>query len=57
MAGLGRYTVLNSNDLSNAMAYYKGGETITVTVQRMIDGQYQEVKLDVTLAFKKDQKN
>ncbi len=57
IVGIGRYTILNSNDLTNAMSYYKGGETVTVTVQRLIDGEYQKIDLDVTLAFKKDQRN
>lgn len=57
IVGIGRYTITDSSDLTNAMSYYKGGETVTVTVQRLIDGQYQEVKLEVTLAFKKNQKN
>lgn len=57
IVGVGRYTILNSNDLTNAMSYFKGGETVTVTVERLIDGQYQKIDLDVTLAFKKDQKN
>ena len=57
IVNVGRYTILNSNDLTNAMSYYKGGETVTVTVQRLIDGQYQKIDLEVTLAFKKDQKN
>lgn len=56
IVGIGRYTVLNSNDLTNAMSYYKGGETVTVTVQRLIDGQYQKIELEVTLAYKKLQK-
>jgi len=57
IVGIGRYTILNSNDLANAMSYYRGGETVTVTVQRLIDGEYQKIDLEVTLAFKKDQKN
>ena len=56
IVGVGRYTILNSNDLTNAMSYYKGGETVTVTVQRLIDGQYQKIELEVTLAYKKLQK-
>ena len=57
IVGLDRYTITDSTDLSNAMSYFKGGETVKVTVQRLNDGVYQEIELEVTLAFKKDQKN
>lgn len=57
IVGVDRYTILDSSDLSNAMAYFKGGDTVKVTVQRLIDGEYQKIELEVTLAFKKDQKN
>ena len=57
IVALDRYTITDSSDLSTAIAYFKGGQTVKVTVQRLIDGEYQKIDLDVTLAFKKDQKN
>lgn len=41
-------------DLSSIMNYYKGGTTVTLTVQRLVDGRYQEMKVSLTLGFKKD---
>lgn len=48
-------TEINSKeDLSNLMSYYKGGTTVTLTVQRLLDGRYQEIEIELTLGFKKD---
>lgn len=36
--------------LSNKLEYYKKGETITVTVARLSDGEYKEIELSLTLS-------
>ena len=54
VVGLDRYTILDTEDLTTALSYFRGGDTVTVKVQRLIDGTYQEVELQVTLGYKKD---
>lgn len=44
----------STETLSNLMKYYKGGTTVTLTVQRLVDGRYQEMEIELTLGFKKD---
>lgn len=36
-------------ELKQLVEYYKAGETTTVTVKRFVDGQYEDVELEVTL--------
>ncbi len=36
-------------ELKQLVGYYKAGETATVTVKRFVDGQYEDVELEVTL--------
>ncbi|MBP3700639.1 MAG: trypsin-like peptidase domain-containing protein [Lachnospiraceae bacterium] len=57
IVGLDRYTIVDAGDLTDALSYFRGGDTVIVTVQRLINGQYEEVELEVTLAYKKDQAN
>lgn len=48
-------TLIDSKeDLTNNLAYYKGGTTVTLTVQRRVQGHYEEMKIDITLGFRKD---
>jgi len=49
-----QYPVGSTADLQNALEYFSGGETVTIIVQRQVDGAYQELSLDVTLAYKRD---
>lgn len=35
--------------LSSKLEYFKKGETITVTVARLSDGEYKEIELSLTL--------
>ena len=49
-----RYSVGNVADLQEALSYFAGGETVTVTLQRQTDGAYQEMTVDVTLAYERD---
>ncbi len=47
-------SVQSREDLLNALSYYKGGSTVTLTVQRLIDGEFSELKIDVTLGYRRD---
>ena len=47
-------TVENMEDLREILTYYKGGETIKLTVQRLEDGEYVEKTVEVELAYKRD---
>ena len=49
-----RYSVASVTDLQDALSYFAGGETVTVTLQRQVDGSYQEMTVDVTLAYERD---
>lgn len=41
--------VSTREELKNLVEYYKAGETTTVTVKRAVNGQYEEIELEVTL--------
>ena len=41
--------VSSYTDLQNVIQYYKIGDTITVTVNRLINGEYEPYELEVTL--------
>lgn len=41
--------ITSASDLTSIMAYYAEGDTVTVTVLRRVDGQYQYIDLEVTL--------
>lgn len=41
--------ITSRDDLVNTLKYYRAGETVTVKIQRMINGEYQELELEVTL--------
>ena len=36
-------------ELTNAMEYYCAGETVKMTIKRIIDGEYRSVELEITL--------
>ena len=36
-------------ELKKLVEYYKAGETVSVTVKRFTDGEYEDVELEVTL--------
>ncbi|WP_434309903.1 S1C family serine protease [Hominifimenecus sp. rT4P-3] len=42
------------DDLNKLLAYYPGGTVVTVTVQRLEQGQYVEKNLSITLGLKSD---
>lgn len=41
--------ITSRDDLVNTLKYYRAGETVTVKIQRMVNGEYQELELEVTL--------
>ena len=41
--------ITSASDLTSLMSYYAEGDTVTVTVLRRVDGQYQYVDIEVTL--------
>lgn len=47
-------TVRTAEDLQKMLTYYKGGETITLTVQSLDNGAYVEREVQVTLSYRKD---
>ena len=42
------------DDLVNELQYYKGGTEVEITLMRLEKGSYHEVKVTVTLGFKKN---
>ncbi len=46
--------VLTATDLRNAVTSYRKGTTVTLTVMRIIDGSYTELKIDVVLVSSAD---
>lgn len=42
-------------DLLDTIQYFKAGETVTVTVKRYEDGEYTELKIDVTLGSRPEE--
>ncbi|QNM06844.1 S1C family serine protease [Qiania dongpingensis] len=49
--------VTTMDELKEQLTYYAGGTTVELTVQRLVDGEYQEQKISVTLGYKKDYQN
>lgn len=47
-------SVRTAEDLQKMLTYYKGGETVTLTVQSLDNGAYQEREVQVTLGYRKD---
>lgn len=45
-------SVRSMADLQELLTYYEGGETVTMTVQSLENGQYEEHSVDVTLGFR-----
>ena len=41
--------ISNYADLAKLLTYYKSGDTVTLTVQSLVDGSYQEREVQVTL--------
>lgn len=49
------FRTYSREDVLDNIQYYKAGETVTVTVERMINGQYESVELEVTLGARPEQ--
>lgn len=47
-------TVKNMSDLQEMLTYFKGGTTVKLTVQSLVDGEYQEREVSVTLGYRAD---
>ena len=41
--------IATHEDIKEMLQYYKAGSTVTLTVQRLQNGQYQTVDIEVTL--------
>ncbi len=48
------HSVSNYTELNEQMSYYAGGTTVTITVERVENGQYVEHDLTVTLGLRSD---
>ncbi len=46
--------ITSSSELQEILKYYAGGTTVDVTVQRVVDGQYQEYVISVELGFRSE---
>ena len=46
--------ISSMDELKEQLKYYAGGEKVTLTVERLANGAYEEVSVDVTLGYKKD---
>ncbi|MCD2492128.1 trypsin-like peptidase domain-containing protein [Lacrimispora sp. NSJ-141] len=46
--------VTTMDELKEQLTYYAGGTVVELTVQRLMDGEYQEQKISVALGYKKD---
>lgn len=47
-------SVKSMSDLQEMLTYFKGDSTVTLTVQRLVDGEYQEKNVDVKLGYRVD---
>lgn len=47
-------TITTNTELVNAISSYRHGTTVKLTVQRMVNGKYEEISLNVILAKKAD---
>ena len=47
-------TINNRNELTNYLKYYKKGETVILTVQRMENNSYKEKEIKITLSSSSD---
>ena len=47
-------TVSGMSDLQNLLKYYSGGQMVTLTVERMENGEYVEKQIEITLGYAKD---
>jgi serine protease Do len=57
IVSIDRYTISDVSDLQEALSYLAGGTQVQVTVERLIEGSYQEVELTITLGFKSENAN
>ena len=48
--------ISTSSDLEENMQYYKAGDTATITVKRVINGEYETVEVEITLGKRPENK-
>lgn len=46
--------IYSREELKSALQYYRAGENVTVTVQRVVNGEYETFDLEVTLGVRPD---
>lgn len=47
--------ISSRDDLLNDIQYYKAGDTVSITVKRLVDGSYEDVELEITLGNKPEE--
>ncbi|MDO5551235.1 MAG: trypsin-like peptidase domain-containing protein, partial [Lachnospiraceae bacterium] len=50
-------TVRSMSELKNMLTYYAGGDTVQITVQSLVDGQYVERQVELTLGTKPEEES
>ena len=50
-------TVKTGEELQKMLTYYRGGETVTLTVQSLEGGKYVERQVEVTLGLREETRN
>ncbi len=50
-------SVRSMSELKNMLTYYAGGDTVQVTVQSLVDGQYVERQVELTLGTKPEEES
>lgn len=46
--------VKTREDLQELLKYYEGGTNVKLTIQRQLDGRYEEMEVSLTLGYRKD---
>ncbi len=46
--------VASMDELKTQLSYYEGGTEVTLTVERLVNGEYQEMEIPVTLGYMRD---
>jgi len=54
VTGVNNVKITTASDLVSAVSSYRYGTTIELTVQRILNGKYEEIKINATLAKKAD---
>ena len=49
IVAVGDVTITSMSDLKNELSYHKAGESVTITVQRMDNGEFKQLEINVKL--------